>query len=296
MVGRTDFLNSLGVKGLKALLPCSVRAFLDQAWFLGTYPPTPPLELTPPLNQLTPPLNQLTPTLSQLSPEPWTNPDPNPRKSRYIPSNHDRVRLLLRANGTSLQVWTWQLLCFLPLCLIDNHPLVVEPEGPLWWHIRYQTRRGWCVGVCLTAGSVRPMPPVQMTPSLREMNGRLSEAVEEAKRETQRCEQDLTTPKPTPLWFWFRFWFSLLRFWVSGYCTKRQFSQLFSSRSLAQKPGHLLKLVECMCCHHLAIHSLLRWKMTTLLILTTYSLLYVSLKEGWENVLFELRSERGNSP
>ena len=43
---------------------------------------------------------------------------------------------------------------------------------------------------------------------------------------------------------------------------------------------------------NLAFHSLLRWKMTILPILTT-SLIHFSLK-GWENVLFELGSERVN--
>ena len=43
---------------------------------------------------------------------------------------------------------------------------------------------------------------------------------------------------------------------------------------------------------NLAFHSLLRWKMILIQILTT---LCIFSLEGWENVLFELRSERVNS-
>ena len=106
------------------------------------------------------------------------------------------------------------------------------------------------------------------------------------------------------------------RFWGRGYCTKWRIqgsferenvqsgikarkkitiqilplTWLYSEWSTSNFPCSLTRNIPSRSMRNLAFHSLLRWKMIVLLILTT-TLLNFSL-EDWENVRFELGSER----
>ena len=84
------------------------------------------------------------------------------------------------------------------------------------------------------------------------------------------------------------------RFFAQHSITLTNSTQVKTPKSdqISNFPCSLTRSITSHSMKNVAFHSLLGWKMIILAILTT-SLIHSSLK-GWENVLFELGSERVN--